>query len=65
MALSWNLDLQITSTLFQEVVMSEENKALVRRWFEEVWNKGAPRRLMRCSPLMALLMVCLMSPARQ
>jgi steroid delta-isomerase-like uncharacterized protein len=20
--------------------MSEENKALVRRWFEEVWNKG-------------------------
>jgi len=20
--------------------MSEENKQLVRRWFEEVWNKG-------------------------
>ena len=20
--------------------MSEENKALVRRWFEEVWNEG-------------------------
>ncbi len=20
--------------------MSEENKELVRRWFEEVWNKG-------------------------
>ena len=20
--------------------MSEENKALIRRWFEEVWNKG-------------------------
>ena len=20
--------------------MSEENKALMRRWFEEVWNKG-------------------------
>jgi steroid delta-isomerase-like uncharacterized protein len=23
-----------------EVLMSEENKALVRRWFEEVWNNG-------------------------
>ena len=22
--------------------MSEENKALLRRWFEEVWNKGRP-----------------------
>jgi steroid delta-isomerase-like uncharacterized protein len=22
--------------------MSEENKALIRRWFEEVWNKGRP-----------------------
>ena len=22
------------------VLMSEENKALVRRWFEEVWNQG-------------------------
>ncbi|MBC7931852.1 MAG: ester cyclase, partial [Rubrivivax sp.] len=20
--------------------MSEDNKALMRRWFEEVWNKG-------------------------
>jgi steroid delta-isomerase-like uncharacterized protein len=24
----------------QEEAMSNENKALVRRWFEEVWNKG-------------------------
>ena len=24
-----------------ERIMSEENKALIRRWFEEVWNKGA------------------------
>lgn len=22
--------------------MSEENKQLIRRWFEEVWNKGRP-----------------------
>ena len=22
--------------------MSEQNKALIRRWFEEVWNKGRP-----------------------
>lgn len=25
--------------------MSEENKALIRRWFEEVWNKGRPEAI--------------------
>lgn len=25
--------------------MSEENKALLRRWFEEVWNKGRPEAI--------------------
>ena len=25
--------------------MSEENKALVRRWFEEVWNKKRPEAI--------------------
>src|SRR6185436_10859282 len=32
--------LKRVSNEVQGSVMSEENKALVRRWFEEVWNKG-------------------------
>lgn len=39
----------------------EENKQLLRRWFEEVWNKGALRQSRRCSMRMASLTACRMS----